>query len=65
VTIARNIINPNDRTQPAQPFTQGNTQYIGVNLTTEDQQYNNRGFKAVNTLIAGSIPYYSQICIYQ
>jgi prepilin-type N-terminal cleavage/methylation domain-containing protein len=65
IVLTRNIINPADRTQPAAPFTQATTQYIGVNLTTEDSHYTNRGFKGTNTLVAGSIPYYSQICISQ
>jgi hypothetical protein len=65
VVLARNIINAADRTQPATPFTQATTQYIGVNITAEDQHFTNRGFRAVNTLVAGSVPYYSQICVYQ
>jgi hypothetical protein len=65
VVLARNIINPADRTQPATPFTQTTTQYVGVNLTAEDQHFTNRGFRAVNTLVAGSVPYYSQLCVFQ
>jgi hypothetical protein len=65
VVLARNIINAADRTQPATPFTQSTTQYVGVNLTAEDQHFTNRGFRAVNTLVAGSVPYYSQLCVFQ
>jgi len=49
----------------SQPFTVPNypdTRYVGVNLTTSDTHYSNRGFKAVNTLVAGSIPYRAKIC---
>jgi hypothetical protein len=49
----------------AQPFTIPNypdSRYVGVNLTTSDSRYSNRGFKAVNTLVAGSIPYRAKIC---
>jgi hypothetical protein len=65
VVLARNLINAADRTQPATPFTQTTTQYVGVNLTAEDQHFTNRGFRAVNTLVAGSVPYYSQLCVFQ
>lgn len=56
VTIARNIINESNRNLPATPFTQATTDYVGINLTTEDNHYSNRNFKAVNTLLAGSVP---------
>lgn len=56
VTIARNI-------SSATPFTQATTQYVGINLTTEDARYKNRNFRAVNTLLAGSVPYRAQLCI--
>jgi hypothetical protein len=55
VVVARNIASPT-------PFTQSTTQYVGVNLTTEDTHYSNRNFKAVNTLLAGSVPYRAQLC---
>lgn len=58
VVIARNIIS-------ATPFTQATTQYLGVNLTTQDWHYSNRNFKAVNTLLAGSVPYRAQLCVNQ
>jgi hypothetical protein len=56
--IARNVVS-------ATPFSQSTTQYIGINLTTQDSRYSNRGFKAVNTLLAGSVPYRAQICVNQ
>jgi hypothetical protein len=49
----------------AQPFTVPNypdSRYVGVNLTTSDTHYSNRGFVAVNTLVAGSVPYRAKIC---
>jgi len=58
VVVARNIIS-------ATPFTQPTSQYIGVNLTTQATNYSNRGYKAVNTLLAGSIPYRAQLCVNQ
>lgn len=58
VTVARNIVS-------ATPFSQTTTQYIGVNLTTQDNHYSNRGFKAVNTLLAGTVPYRAQLCVNQ
>jgi hypothetical protein len=65
VTLARNIVNPSNRTLPATPFTQTTTQYLGVNLATEDNHYTNRNLHAINTLLAGSVPYYSQMCVFQ
>jgi hypothetical protein len=56
VTIARNIAS-------GTPFTQATTQYVGINLTTQDTHYSNRKFKAVNTLLAGSVPYRAQLCV--
>lgn len=61
VVVARNIINEADRTLPAKPFSQASTDYVGINLTTEDDRYTNRNFKAVNTLLAGSVPIRAQI----
>jgi hypothetical protein len=58
VVIARNIVS-------GTPFTQATTQYVGINLTTQDNHYSNRGFKAVNTLLAGSVPYRAQLCVNQ
>lgn len=56
VVVARNIINEANRANAATPFTQPDPDYVGVNLTTEDNRYSNRKFKAVNTLLAGSVP---------
>ena len=56
VTVARNI-------SSASPFSQTTTQYIGINLTTEDTHYNHRNYRAVNTLLAGSVPYRAQLCV--
>jgi len=58
VVIARYITS-------AKPFTSPNypdTRFVGVNLTTSDTHYSNRGFVAVNTLVAGSIPYRARLC---
>jgi hypothetical protein len=67
VVVARNIINsdPTKYGQPATPFTQATSQYVGVNLSTEDSHYTNRHFKSVNTLLAGSVPYRAKLCVYQ
>jgi hypothetical protein len=56
--VARNIAS-------GTPFSQATTQYIGINLKTQDLHYSNRNFKAVNTLLAGTVPYRAQICINQ
>ena len=58
VTVARNIAS-------ATPFSQATTQYVGIKLTTQDTHYSNRNFKAVNTLLAGSVPYRAQLCVNQ
>jgi hypothetical protein len=58
IVVARSIIS-------ATPFTQPTTQYIGVNLTTQATNYSNRNYKAVNTLLAGSVPYRAQLCVNQ
>lgn len=56
VEVSRNIVS-------ATPFTQTSSQYVGINLTTQDNHYTNRNFKAVNTLLAGSVPYRAQLCL--
>ena len=61
ITVARNIINETNRALPAKPFSQASTDYVGINLTTEDSRYSNRNFKAVNTLLAGSVPIRAQL----
>jgi hypothetical protein len=58
VTVARNIVS-------ATPFSQANSQYIGINLKTQDPHYTNRNYKAVNTLLAGTVPYRAQLCVNQ
>jgi len=61
VTLARNIINESNRALAATPFTQATTEFVGINLTTEDNRYTNRNYKAVNTLLAGSVPIRAQL----
>jgi hypothetical protein len=61
VTLARNIINESNRALAATPFTQATTEFVGINLTTEDNRYSNRNYKAVNTLLAGSVPIRAQL----
>jgi hypothetical protein len=58
VTIARNITSDNPFNVPNYP----DRRYVGVDLTTEDSTYSKRGFKATNTLIAGSIPFRARLC---
>ena len=65
ITVARNIINEADRTQPAKPFQQTAPDYVAVSLTTEDDRYSNRKFKAVNTLLAGSVPIRARLSVTQ
>jgi hypothetical protein len=65
VTIARNIINPSDRTQPAKPFSQTTPEYVKIDLTTEDNRYTNRNYRAVNTLLAGSVPIRAKLSVAQ
>jgi hypothetical protein len=57
-TIARYVTSPQPFSAPSYP----DRRYIGVNLTTEESRYSNRGYKAVNTLVAGSIPYRARLC---
>jgi hypothetical protein len=56
--VARYITSPQPFWVPNYP----DTRYVGVNLTTSDTHYSNRGFVAVNTLVAGSVPYRAKIC---
>jgi len=58
VTVARNIAS-------GTPFSQATSQYIGINLTTQDPHYSNRNYKAINTLLAGTVPYRAQLCVSQ
>ena len=55
------VITVQPRNYNATPFSQPNTQYVAVNLTTEDNRYSNRNYKAVNTLLAGSVPIRAQL----
>ena len=57
-TIARFITTPQPFTVPSFP----DRRYVGVNLTTEESRFSNRGYKATNTLIAGSIPFRARLC---
>jgi plastocyanin len=49
------------RDSNAKPFSQTNSQYVTINLTTEDNRYSNRNYKTVNTLLAGSVPIRAQL----
>ncbi len=42
--------------QAVKPFSQESSEHITVDLATEESRYSNRNFKAVNTLLAGSVP---------
>jgi hypothetical protein len=56
--IARYVTSP-------QPFGAPNfpdRRYVGVNITTEESRYSNRGYKATNTLVAGAIPIRARLC---
>ena len=47
-----------------QPFGAPNypdRRYVGVDITTEESRYSNRGYKATNTLVAGSIPFRARL----
>jgi hypothetical protein len=57
-TIARYVTSTQPFSAPSYP----DRRYVGVNLTTEESRYSNRGYKATNTLIAGSIPYRARLC---
>ena len=50
-----------DRDFNAKPFGQTSSQYVTVNLTTEDKHYTNRNYRSVNSLLAGSVPIRAQI----
>jgi hypothetical protein len=65
VTVARNIVNPTNRALAATPFSQTTTEYVTINLTTADNRFTNRNYKAVNTLLAGSVPIRAQLTITQ
>ena len=58
VVIARFVSSDKPFNMPNYP----DRRYVGVDLTTADTRYSNRGFKAVNTLVAGSIPYRARLC---
>jgi hypothetical protein len=58
VVVARNIVS-------ATPFSQPDSQYVGVNLRTQDWRYTNRNYKAVNSLLAGTVPYRAKLCVTQ
>ena len=47
--------------QSVRPFSQATPDYVTINLTTEDDRYSNRKYKAVNTLLAGSVPIRAKI----
>lgn len=47
--------------QNVRPFSQTNPDYVAINLTTEDNRFSNRNFRAVNTLLAGSVPIRAKI----
>lgn len=47
--------------QAVKPFSQSTPDYVTINLTTEDNRYSNRQFKAANTLLAGSVPIRAKI----
>jgi plastocyanin len=49
----------------AKPFSQLTTDYVTINLTTEDNRYSNRNMKAVNTLLAGSVPIRAKLSVTQ
>ena len=50
-----------DRDYNAKPFSQTSSQYVTINLTTEDKHYTNRNYRAVNSLLAGSVPIRAQL----
>jgi hypothetical protein len=56
--IARYVTSPQPFGAPSYP----DRRFVGVNLTTEESRYSNRGYKATNTLVAGSIPYRARLC---
>jgi hypothetical protein len=58
IVVSRNIVS-------ATPFTQPDSQYVGINLKTEDWHFNKRNYKCVNTLLAGSVPYRAKLCVTQ
>src|SRR3954447_10868816 len=58
MVIARYITSPQPFGTPNYP----DRRYVGVNLTTEESRYSNRGYKATNTLVAGSIPFRARLC---
>lgn len=65
VTVSRNVVNPTTAGAAPVPFTQATTQYLGINLSTQDDRYSNRNFKCVNTLLAGSVPIRAQLSLSQ
>lgn len=50
-----------DREYNAKPFSQASSQYVTINLTTEDKHYTNRNYRSVNSLLAGSVPIRAQL----
>lgn len=47
------------------PFSQLTTDYVTISLSTEDNRFGNRNFKAVNTLLAGSVPIRAKLSVTQ
>lgn len=57
-TIARYVTSAQPFSAPSFP----DRRYVGVDITTEESRYSNRGYKATNTLVAGSIPFRARLC---
>ena len=60
-SVQKAKITVKDREYNAKPFMQNSSQYIAINLTTEDKHYTNRNFNSVNSLLAGSVPIRAQL----
>lgn len=57
-TIARYVTSAQPFGAPSYPDRRN----VGVEITTEESRYSNRGYKATNTLVAGSIPFRARLC---
>ncbi|HEV3244575.1 MAG TPA: prepilin-type N-terminal cleavage/methylation domain-containing protein [Chthoniobacterales bacterium] len=64
--IADYITNPTPFSTPVTPAGALYYRFVaGINLSTSDDQYSNRGFKSANILLNGQVPYKSRLTTYQ
>ncbi|MBV9619179.1 MAG: prepilin-type N-terminal cleavage/methylation domain-containing protein [Verrucomicrobia bacterium] len=64
--IATNVTNSAPFSTPTTPAGALYYRFVaGINLSTSDAQYSNRGFKSANILLNGQVPYKARLTTYQ